>query len=789
MSELIRDVLSKSSKWISKHPKTTIIFILIITLFFAVWIPKLEIDNSIDDMLPSDHPARQLYDHVDETFGGSDLIIVTLRSGQIFDKETLSQIIELTDRFEGISGIDEVNSMATAKRIEGKGGTLLVRDLMPKVPKTTQGREDLKEYVLSQEMYLGTIIATDGQYAGLILELLPEADDTIVYNQIQNIITKQGNSEAFSIAGGPVVNAEMASSMKKDLVKFFPFIVLILMIILYMSLRTVQGVIIPLSVVILSVIWTLGLMALTGTAMAMISTTLPVMLIAIGVADAIHILTDYYDRLREGQKLRKAILLVTRHIGTAIVLTSITTAIGFLSLYTSPVSQVKEFGLFIGFGVMAALVISVTLIPAGLSFTGSNPVKGSNAQNKKSSKIEDDYTKISSWLTKLAGFVVNKRYFVLGMGLAILIFSIFGWTQLTVETNTLRFFRPQSSIRKATQVVDKSFGGSENLSVIVNGDIKDPQVLNSMLDLQKWAEELPQVGYTISIADYVAEINEALHGNHPSKQVIPDTRNAVAQEILLYEMSGDPSDFEQVVNYDYDQARISMRIKSLSSGQLGKLVNKIEGKAQNIAGGKFGVQITGSSYLFKVLTDLLVKGQIISLLLSLVAVSLIIWGIFKSIKFGVLSIIPLGFTISLNFGLMGWLDIPLDTATTMLASIAIGIGIDYTIHFLSRYSQELKEENNPKQAIIIASGTTGKAITFNAIAVASGFVVLMMSSFTPIARLGALVALTMAVSALAALTLLPAALLVTRDRQLKVGKKAQILVRRNFKKLITKFKE
>jgi predicted RND superfamily exporter protein len=358
---------------------------------------------------------------------------------------------------------------------------------------------------------------------------------------------------------------------------------------------------------------------------------------------------------------------------------------------------------------------------------------------------------------------VHRKAIVL-VGIAVFLFAAVGATRLTVETNTLRFFRPESSIRQATEVVDKSFGGSENLSLIIDGDIKSPEVLNSMLALQSWAEELPQVGYTVSIADYVAQINQSLLDNDPSQHVIPATSNAVAQEILLYEMSGAPSDFSRVVNYNYAEARIAMRMESLTSSQLANLIDEVNSKAVNAANGGFGVKITGSSYLFKVLTDLLVHGQILSLLVSLLGVALVVGLIFRSVRFGLLSMIPLGFTITLNFGMMGWLGIPLDTATTMLASIAIGIGVDYTVHFLSKYRQQRREGVEPQNAVSETIRTTGRAIIYNAIAVAAGFAVLLFSSFGPIATLGGLVAVTMGISSLAALTLLPSALLLIKKK-------------------------
>ena len=750
--------MDKLAKWIIRRPWITLGILLLITGFFLAGIPRLQIDNSVDSMLPADHPARLLYDDVNDTFGGTDVMVIAVHSEDIFSEATLTQVIELTEAFQRLPGVDEVVSLSTAKRMDGEDGTLVVRDLMPTVPESDEARDDLRAYVADQEMYVNNIISSDGLYAGIVVELLPDIDDSAVYASLRQVIDEQENAADIYVAGGPAVNAEMTTSMKGDLVQLIPFVLLVLAIVLYLSLRTVAGVILPLAVVLLTVIWTAGLMAWLGIPMAMISTTLPIMLIAIGVADAIHILTDYYAGLRGGEEKRSAIRTVVKHIGMAIVLTSITTLVGFLSLGTSPVQQVMQFGLFVGFGVMAALAITLTLIPAALELG-----RGPRLTTRKATKPSFS-TRGLTWLSR---FVVKRRKALLIVGGVLFVLAAVGGTRLAVETNTLRFFRPDTSIRQATEVVDLSFGGSESLSIVINGDIKSPDVLNGMLDFQDWATALPEVGYTASVADYVTQINEALHDNDPTERVIPQTRNAVAQEILLYEMSSDPSDFARVVNYNYEQARIVLRMESLSSSELGELVQQVETEAIRSADGQFDIGITGSSYLFKVLTDLLVSGQILSLLVSLFGVALVVGLIFRSVRFGLLSMIPLGFTITLNFGIMGWLNIPLDTATTMLASIAIGIGVDYTVHFLSKYRRELRAGKPSHDAVGETIQTTGRAITYNVMAVAAGFAVLLFSSFGPIATLGALVALSMGISGLAALTLLPAALMATEPKQKK----------------------
>ncbi len=265
--------MDRWSGWVARRPRWTLAALAAATVVLALPIPTLEIDNSIDDMLPANHPARVLYDEVDDVFGGSDLVVVALESDDVFGAETLGHLLALTEAFAQIEGVDEVTSLATGNRIDGVDGDLVVRDLMPAVPETEAARRALEAYVLDEAMYRGTIVSNDGQYAGFIVELLPDADDTIVYRDLRHLIDEQPNSEAFSVAGGPAVNAAMAAAMQADLATLIPFVLGVLSFVLYLTLRSARGVVVPLAVVLLNTLWTLGLMAWTGTAMAMISTT------------------------------------------------------------------------------------------------------------------------------------------------------------------------------------------------------------------------------------------------------------------------------------------------------------------------------------------------------------------------------------------------------------------------------------------------------------------------------------------------------------------------------------
>ena len=350
---------------------------------------------------------------------------------------------------------------------------------------------------------------------------------------------------------------------------------------------------------------------------------------------------------------------------------------------------------------------------------------------------------------------------------AIIIFfiSLAGIFLVEVDSNMVDFFPEKHPLKISSNLINENFGGYQNINVLVNGDIKSPEILKNLDYYENELKNVKGVGNTLSIASLVKEMSKALNDKGDSYyDKIPDSREAVAQYFELYSMSGDPEDFEQIVDFDYRNTLLSVRINDGSNRTLKKVLNEIEILTQNDE----NVKIIGGEGLVVVeLTDAITKGQLTSLILAIIVIALIIMIIFRSVSAGLISSIPLVLALALLFGLMGYFGIKLDTATAMLSSIMIGVGVDYTIHFLWRYKEERANGLAYKDAVVKTLTTTGRGITFNAVSVIVGFSALFISVFLPVKFFGFLIVVSIFACLVGALIIVPAMVLIIKPKFLE----------------------
>jgi len=344
-----------------------------------------------------------------------------------------------------------------------------------------------------------------------------------------------------------------------------------------------------------------------------------------------------------------------------------------------------------------------------------------------------------------------------------------GISLLVVDTNPAHYYDEDAPVARSTALVDKHFGGSGSVSVVAAGDVKDPALLRELDDLERKLSAMPEVGQTTSIAKVLRRIHRVWFGK-PEADAIPASRAAVAQLLELYMMSGDPEDFERLVDFEYEHALLTARINELSTETISRVMNRLKQDIAERPDGMFPVA-GGFVDLLADLVDAIVHGQVISLLLSLGLVTFLVMLLFRSVVAGLLAAVPLALAMMLLFGLMGLIGIELNIATAMLSSIMIGVGIDYTIHFLWRFREERHAGRPAAEAVRITLTTTGRGITFNALSVMVGFLVVFVSNFLPVQFFGFLVVVSVGSCLFGALGLLPAICLLTRPRFLESVKK------------------
>ncbi|MBU1065271.1 MMPL family transporter [bacterium] len=745
--------------YVMQYPRTVIGVSILLTLLMGWNIPKIIIDPDIKSMLPTDTDIIVSINEMEDIFGGSELVIISLKSDDIFSEATLRKIQILSEEVEELPIVDRVLSITNMFKISGIEGGFEVQDLIEKIPENEEERAALRQTVMDDDLIYGNIVSKDFQRTSVIAILSVSGDknsDQEAYRIFHDLEKKFEDPEEIDIAGLPITRRSITLTMQKDMKALLPFGISLMIFLLIFSFRSWAGAFLPFAVVIMSIINTLGLMALLGMKFSFISVLIPVMLIAIANDYSIHIISHYFEEYSSStDKHQNSIIHRTmEHLKVPVFLAGITTVIGFLSLQSHVLPPARQLGLLASFGVALALLLSVTFVPAALQLLDVPMIL----------KTEGNSQRMNKFLSRWGRFFIRHRKAFL---IACLVFTVLiasGIPRIVVDTNPMHYYKESSEIRKSNTIIDKYFGGSTQLSIKTEGDIKDPVVLRKMEQLCDYLEQEPTVTRTISIVDYIKKMNKAFNGDSSEYYVLPDTREAVAQYLLLFSISGDEDDLSQVVDYDYSQAQIMARVNETSSVSLNRLLNDTREYVRTEFDEETFPAVTGFVAVIGELVDMVVRGQMYSLILSIVLVSLVCMVIFRSVVAGLLSIVPLSASIITVFGLMGYSGIELNIATAMLSSIMIGVGIDYTIHFLYRFRYEVQAGKPAQDAVIRTLTTSGKGIIYNALSVIVGFTVLLVSGFLPIYFFGFLIVFSISACLVGALTIMPALLVIIRPK-------------------------
>ncbi len=739
----------------------TMVATLAISAFFIFEMKQnTRMETNLDKYMPQNHPAFIYSNKAESWFDIKDGIIIALENKNgIFNTETLDTLKQLTKRFQKFEEIDknDVTSLYTADNIVGTEDGMDVKSFFKRVPKSEEKLKSLKENVENNEMIFGRLVSTDETVTVIIAEIGDDVFTQEFYNEIlETAKASQTDDIKVYVAGRPIVEGTMALLGPADMKKMVPIVILIIFLVLFITLRSLKGTLITLGVVFFSTIWAFGLMATVGIPIYAVSTMIPVMLIAIGVADGIHLYSHLQVFINHNPTAtkREAVMDMLKHLSKPVIMTSITTAVGFISLLTSQVYPVKYFGIFTAFGVMMAMVFSLLFLPAGIMIFGLPKAKPTD---KDEDKGGHSHSKLANSFT---AWIIKHKYISIMTTAVIVVLSIIGMQEIWINSSFLEKFEKNSEIVLTDKFINEHFGGTSTLNLILdaNGEkdaFKEPTVLKLIDNMQKDVDgQLQVVGNTFSLADYINRMNKVMNADKEEFNTIPDSKDMIAQYLLLYEMSGDPENLNKVVDYDYEKANVTFQLKSDNSKAMNATLAIIKTYEDDFK--KLGITMNyaGSGYKGLVFTDLILEGQVMSLILSLILIVILLSLMFKNFKIGLIGSVPIIITALISFGIMGFLNIPLNTTTALLSSIAIGIGIDYAVHFLEQYRYNAANTDNKLVAAQKTMAHSGRAIIYNAIVVIAGFLVLIFSVFPPNRELGALVSLNMFTSFVGTLTIM-----------------------------------
>jgi len=764
-------------KYIARFPKTTILLVVAATFCVSLPIRSLRLETDVETMMPERHPVFVYNKKVEEIFNTKKVIIVgVVNDGPagVFNPDTLKLVERLSLRIEEMDGIigEDVVSLQTLDNIVGTDWGLEVVELMETAPETPEAARELREAVFDNEMFINNVVSPDGTATSIFAKLEEGRDKIQVYDRIRSIVSEDfdvGDNLVF-IAGRPTIESVIGRDAAEDMRRTLPLVTLVSLIVLYFTLRSVRGMLLPLSVVGSSVLWMLGIMSLLNIPLYAVTTLVPVLLVAIGLAYGIHIINRYYEEAAASAETDpKQVVLKTMHeMWAPVTMASLTTAAGFLSLATSDMMPVKYFGLFTAIGVIGALFFSLTFIPAWLMILPVKYPKGMRHNPNEPGKTPGQ-GHLTSALIGTGRVIEEHPGKILLAAVAVILVGVIGLFRVYVDGSLLSNFDEESEVLIADTILTEKFGGTNALNIVIEGenedDIKSPEILRAIDVLQTKLGEMNEIGATLSIADYMKRMNRVMNENRKEYSRIPETREMIAQYLLLYAISGDPDDFDEVVDYEYRQANMRIRVNSDRSSVLKSVIGAVRAEAAKAFEGlPAKVRLAGhvmTSYTFM---ELIIRGQMRSILAAIAMVFLITSIMFRSAVAGLFCTIPVAIATMLNFSLMGAVGIPLGVTTALLSGMGIGIGVDYAIHFVARYRSLARNENDRKQRIQMTLGTSGRAILFNAVVVIAGFLVLMFSNFPPSRWLSALVSVNMVSCFLGAVTLLPACMALFKPK-------------------------
>lgn len=747
--------MKKIFKLALAQPIVVMILAVGITILAAIsMMTDFRMETNLDKYMPATHPAFAFSDEADERFLIRDAILIALEHPDtIYNPGSLGKIIQIDEALRGIDGLSEsrIQSVYTADNILGTEDGLDVRRFYTGAPADQAEADRIGALVRANDMIAGRLVSTDERTALVIVELPESGFSRSLYDEVLALVEDFSGPETVHVAGRPIVEGTLGVLGPEDMKRTGPLVILVIAAVLILVLKQVRRAIITLAVVLFSTVWAFGLMTAFGIPLYSISIMIPVMLVAIGVAYAIHLYNqvDHYTGEHPEACRRDIATNAISVIGSPALFAALTTVAGFVSLVTSQVFPVKYFGLFTAFGVFTSYMLTMFLVPAGIMAFGNG---------RKKIKLPVDRTLEHGPGSRFADTVSAHPRIVYSLSAILVAVSIWGVSLVWINTSFLANFEKSSAIVQTDAFVNRNFGGTSSVSIILDSweydTFKDPEVLSLMDMMQTGALALPKVGDALSLTTYLKRLHFSMNAEDPAFDAIPDSSDKVAQYLLLYEMSGDPENLWKVVDAEYRGANITIQMKSDDTLTIKGVVDYVDTWTDEFAALGISIRYAGSGYKSLVFSDLILQGQISSLGLSVLIVFVLVAFLFRNLLLGAIATIPILISIMVNFGLMGLLGVPLTISTAIISSIAVGIGVDYAIHFITQYREAYKVLGTKERAARFAMGHTGRAISLNAGIVISGFMVMVFSVFPPNRQIGLLVSLNMITSLVATITIM-----------------------------------
>jgi len=808
MTKTIQRIESKfeqMGRWIYVHPKRVILVMLLLFAILASNLFSIQVDTSTEAFFSEKDQTRITYNNFREQFGRDEIVLALIHPEKVFDIEFLKKLKSFHEDLEAeVPHLDEVQSLINVTAMRGEGGDLIIEELMADWTGDDAGVMDLKERVLKNKSYRNFLVSEDGQYTTVLIRsnafsdvgkdidqegiledgFSDEEETSLSDNEKSQLLTDEQNSEfveaiksladrhrnldfPIELGGSPIMVHDLNKAMFSDMPIFVLASLGVIAILLLLLFRRVSGLLLPILTVILSLLTALGLVGLTGTKLTVVMQILPSFLLAVGIGYSIHLLVIYYRHLHEHGDKGDAIAFAMGHSGLAILITSLTTAGGLLSFVPVKVAPVSDLGLYGAAGVLLCVFFTLVLLPALLSVLpeGKPAVVADKLYMQETSHPRISFA--DRMLKGCGNFAVNQPWTVIVISTLIALMSSFGAAQLRFSHNPVAWLPDNHSLRNATDAINDHMKGSAAIELVVEREeedaVKDPEFMKRLDEFNRFSEGLSHnkivVGKSSSVVDVVKEINQVLNEDREEYYKVPMDRGMIAQELLLFE-NGGTDDLESLVNTPYSKARVTIKTTWVDANQYSGLLLKLERKIEDLFGKEKSYVVTGLIPIMVKTITFLMEGMLISYLIAGVVITLMMIILLADFRLGLWSMIPNFFPVLVGLGVMGMLDLPIDAMSILVGSIAIGLAVDDTVHFMHNFRRSYNIHEDIESAVEKTLTSTGRAMLLTTIVLSVGFFIFILSSMNNLFSFGLITGLVIIIALLGDILLAPAMMAV-----------------------------
>jgi predicted RND superfamily exporter protein len=736
-----------------RHPLLTVSGMTLITLLSILALPKLMIDTGFQSLIPEYDKNKQVYQRVSQEFGSDKKNLVYVGDENLWQRDKLLRFEKLHHDLEKLYFVQRVESLASLRTIRGNGDAIKTIDLMPKVPDSAVDIQEIKQQALYNPLIRDQFISSDGRALMLLVTLkddLVEEDQQYSETLDRVLQDYQKDFQRIFQLGSSRINAELKSSLFEDLVLLGPLSVLILVVTLLVFIRNFSTAMVPMITSVLSLVWALGFMGWFQIPINILTAMLPSLIIVIGSTEDTHMMVSYFHGLqnREKNKRQFAVRFMLKHVGVPMLLTILTTSLGFASNIFSNIGLIQDFAIASTVAIIANGIITMLLVPLLLSFIGPK---------------QSIFARDNEQTTGVPGFVYrmfntgNKRFSksILLTTTILCGFFLYQAANLFVTNDPLSYFHSDRQLIKDVETMHRDLSGMKTFFITLESDqdkaFLDPDNLQKLVDIQNFLKKQGIFDRSLSIANYLSFINQEFHSGNKNAYRLPISREQVAQFLLFFHRNDQAS----YVSHDYRRANIIVRHNVTDSRTLNRHIAELEEIVTQIAGVKMRGYVIGENLMINRAAESLMTAQVKSLGILLLVIFLLMSMMFTSFKGGFIALIPSVIPIILMFGVMGLLDISLNPGTAMVAVIAIGIAVDGTIHLFSHYNDLCRKTSDNAEAVRKTVEHEAMPVVATSLSLAVGFGVLLFSNFTVVAQFGAMSALTMLFSIYANLLITP----------------------------------